>query len=116
RRFRTPVARHPVVTRHREVLDGADVGHPWQRAKALEYLIVVGESRCQGEALRRGLQAEGEQALRIESGVDALEMPQRAEHETGADAKHDSQRDLCSDQRAEHCTPLRSLAVLLLAE
>ena len=48
-----------------------------------------------------GLQAEGEHAVRIEAGVDALEVPHRAQHQSRADAEHDRQRHLRRHQAAQ---------------
>ena len=109
-------ADRPRVAAHRQVPDRAHRGHPRQGRQALAGLLQVRQAHPERAVLRRGLHPEGQDAVGIEAGVDALQVPHRAQHQPGADAEHQRQRHLRGHQAAQRALAARRLGAVALPE
>ena len=82
------------------MLRGANLRHAGQRADALHNLVKVDRRLLCGTRLpTRWLDAETENAPRIEPEIDATQTPQRLRHQARADDEHHGERDFHDDER-----------------
>ncbi len=85
--------------RHRrELRGGRDRGHPWERRETLDQAFEEHIHRWARIALPRQRQPHRQHAPRIESRIDALDVQEAADEQTGAKEQEHGQRDLRHDQ------------------
>src|SRR5688572_6063613 len=77
----------PRITAERKVLDGPGGPNTRDGTYALEDARVIVGDRRGAETCSRRLQMECEHALRLETGIDRVQAPQRLHHQPGTDAQ-----------------------------
>ena len=98
------------------MLNGPDGCHSGQCTHAIQHLLEVRETRREIHRLRRGLQPERQHAVGSEARIDVLKIPQRAQHQSRANAKNHRERHLRGDQRAKRASARRCFRALRLSQ
>ena len=111
---RTPIDHE--VRAERQVTDCSSAHHSRDRVDAIDDALHVGQTLWERLVPRRRLQTEGEDVVRPEAGIDVLQIPERPQHQSGADAKDDGECDLNRDQCAERAPSPRRVGAARLAQ
>ncbi len=94
--------------------NGPRARHAGQRPHAREEAFVERDDLCGlGIAGRRHGDPRREHVRRIEPEIDALQRPETADHQHGADGEHDGKRDFDHDQEPAQAGPRRARGRLM---